>query len=113
MHTSKYSKFYPKSSPYITDLDFVGLFKRLRGKAYNGKPQALIKSFIFWVDQLDLDSLRINKFKNKTSYIQRGNQLYNRILRTNEYPGNYIRAYDRYTMLDLITYHKILLNRHK
>ena len=96
---------YPKSQ-YITDCDFVALLKRLRGYSFTGKSGALVKSFLFWHDNRPPYK---NVFGKHEHYI-RGNQLFNKILRANEFPNFYIRARDRYTMLDLIKY---LRNKYK
>ena len=88
-------------SQYKGDGDFPGLLDRLlrRDKyGYKGKPKSLINSFIFWTENHPSKS----NVYTYSSYINRAKQLVMRILKSNEYPRNYIRANDRYGMLDII-----------
>ena len=84
------------------DGDFEGLLDRLlqRGKyGYKGKQKSLINSFIFFTE----NHPRHGKFFTKKTYLKRAADLEFRILESNQYPNNYIRANDRYGMLDVIT----------
>ena len=88
-------------SQFKGDGDFPGLLDRLlqRGKyAYKGKPKSLINSFIFFTE----NHPRRSKFFTKKTYLKRAQDLEFRILESNQYPRNYIRAKDRYGMLDVI-----------
>lgn len=83
------------------DGDFSGLLDRLlqRGKyGYTGKPKSLINSFIFFTE----NHPRRSKFFTKKTYLKRAQDLEFRILESNQYPRNYIRAKDRYGMLDVL-----------
>ena len=90
------------SSPkYKGDGDFRGLFERINREGqygYKGKPKSLINSFMLWTANHPSKS----KLFTKSSYRNRAKQLINRIYESNEYPRNYIRANDRYGMLDII-----------
>lgn len=88
-------------SQYKGDSDFRGLFQRLSqigDYGYKGKPKSLITSFFLWTENHPSKS----KLFNKSSYRTRAKQLVIRILESNDYPRNYIRANDRYGMLDVI-----------
>ena len=83
------------------DGDFPALLDRLlqRGKySYTGKQKSLINSFLFFTENHPSTS----KVFTKISYSKRARDLQNRILESNRYPRNYIRAKDRYGMLDVI-----------
>lgn len=88
-------------SKYKGDGDFEGLLDRLlqRGKyGYKGKQKSLINSFIFFTE----NHPRHGRFFTKKAYLKRAADLEFRILESNQYPNNYIRANDRYGMLDVI-----------
>ena len=90
----------PKSQ-YKGDGDFRGLFERLSQDGdygYKGKPKSLINSFFLWTEHHPSKS----KLFTKSSYRNRAKQLVLKILESNDYPRNYIRANDRYGMLDVI-----------
>lgn len=83
------------------DGDFTGLIDRLLRfdkYGYKGKPKSLITSFIYWTENHPSKS----RVFTKSSYKDRAKQLIRRIYESNEYPRNYIRANDRYGMLDVI-----------
>lgn len=83
------------------DGDFTALIDRLLrfdNYGYKGKPKSLITSFIFWTENHPSKS----KVFTKSSYRQRAKQLTARIFESVDYPNNYIRALDRYGMLDVI-----------
>ena len=85
------------------DGDFRGLFERLSRTGdygYKGKPKSLIESFFMWTAHHPSKS----KLFNKHTYRNRAKQLIRRIYESNEYPRNYIRANDRYGMLDVIEF---------
>ena len=88
-------------SPYKGDGDFRGLFERLSRDGdygYKGKAKSLIESFFFWTENHPTKS----KLFTRARYNKRAQDLTYRILTSNEYPRNYIRANDRYGMLDII-----------
>jgi len=88
-------------SQYKGDGDFRGLYERLSRDGdygYKGKPKSLITSFFLWTDNHPSKS----KLFTTSSYRNRAKQLVIRILKSNDYPRNYIRANDRYGMLDVI-----------
>jgi hypothetical protein len=88
-------------SKYKGDGDFEGLLDRLlqRGKyGYKGKQKSLINSFIFFTE----NHPRHGRFFTRKTYLERAADLEFRILESNQYPRNYIRAKDRYGMLDVI-----------
>ena len=88
-------------SPYKGDGDFRGLFERLTRDGdygYKGKPKSLIESFLYWTEHHPTKS----KLFTRATYNKRARDLTYRILISNEYPRNYIRANDRYGMLDII-----------
>lgn len=90
-------------SQYKGDGDFESLLERLLrpGKySYKGKPKSLINSFIFFTE----NHPRHGKFFTKKTYLKRAENLKFRILEANQYPHNYIRANDRYGMLDVIEF---------
>ena len=83
------------------DGDFTALIDRLLRfdkYGYKGKPKSLIKSFIFWTENHPSKS----KVFTKSTYRIRAKQLTDNIFKSNDYPHNYIRALDRYGMLDVI-----------
>ena len=89
------------SIKYKGDGDFRGLFERINREGqygYKGKPKSLINSFLLWTANHPSKS----KLFTHSSYRNRAKQLINRIYESNEYPRNYIRANDRYGMLDII-----------
>jgi len=88
-------------SQYKSDGDFRSLFKRLSldgNYGYKGKQKSLIESFFFWTEHHPSKS----KLFTRASYNKRARDLTYRIIISNEYPRNYIRANDRYGMLDII-----------
>jgi len=90
-----------KSPVFKGDGDFTGLFQRLSNTGdygYKGKPKSLIASFFFWTENHPSKS----KLFTTSSYRAKAKQLVIRILESNKYPRNYIRANDRYGMLDVI-----------
>lgn len=98
--TEKTRKSRVKIVP-LFDGDFEGLLDRLLqpGKyGYKGKPKSLITTFIFWTENHPSKS----KVFTKSSYRQRAKQLTARIFESVDYPNNYIRALDRYGMLEVI-----------
>jgi hypothetical protein len=98
--TKKTRKFPVKIIP-LFDGDYEGLLDRLLRfdkYGYKGKPKSLITSFIYWTENHPSKS----KVFTKSKYRQRAEQLKARIFESNDYPNNYIRALDRYGMLDVI-----------